>query len=177
MPLAFSACQQLSLPVAEGRDHLHAYLQDRQRVVEALLDPSQLQTLSPGRYRYLVTRVQVFQLQIQPIVELEASHREGCLELSAIDCQLEGLGLVDDFHLGLKSWLRASDQGLEGEASLSVSVSQPPLLKLIPVSILEATGRSVLAGILLGIRNRVGQQLLADFQRWRQERLSSLSSR
>jgi hypothetical protein len=48
-------------------------------------------------------------------------------------------------------------------------VSQPSLLKLIPAKVLEATGRSLLAGILLGIKGRVGQQLLSDYRLWCQE--------
>ena len=166
MPLAFSASQQLTLPIVDENDRLATYLSQEDRVVNALLDPQQLVTLGPGHYRYSVTRVQVFQLQIQPIVELRACHQDDRLELEALDCQLEGLGLVDDFQLRLHSWLQPCSIGLEGEASLSVSVSQPSLLKLIPAKVLEATGRSVLAGILLGIRNRVGQQLLADFESW-----------
>jgi hypothetical protein len=63
----------------------------------------------------------------------------------------------------------ATGDGLSGEATLAVRVSQPPLLKLIPARVLEATGQSLLAGILLGIKSRVGQQLLADFERWCQE--------
>lgn len=173
MTLAFSARQQLALPVIEHCELLADYLRDEDRVVGALLDPRQLEPLGPGHYRYTVTRVQVFQLQIQPVVELKAHCHDGRLELQALDCQLEGLGLVDDFQLGLDSWLEASTVGLEGEASLSVTVSQPSLLKLIPPRILEGTGHSVLAGILLGIRNRVGQQLLADFRRWCQERQDS----
>jgi hypothetical protein len=39
-------------------------------------------------------------------------------------------------------------------------------LKLIPKKSLEATGRSLLAGILLGIRTRVSQQLVDDFRDW-----------
>jgi hypothetical protein len=35
--------------------------------------------------------------------------------------------------------------------------------------VLEATGRSLLAGILLGIKGRVGQQLLADYEIWCRE--------
>ena len=120
--------------------------------------------------------MQVFQLQIQPIVELRAHASQGRLELQALDCKLEGLGLVDDFQLGLESWLHATSQGLEGEASLSVQVSQPPLLKLIPPRILEGTGHSILAGILLGIRNRVSQQLLGDYRRWCLERQAASSS-
>jgi hypothetical protein len=166
MPLAFSSSQQLLLPINTCVDHLPAYLREEQRVVASLLDPTQLVALGPGHYRYRVTRVQVFQLQIQPVVELRTHHQGDRLELEAVDCQLEGLGLVDDFHLGLTSWLEASDQGLEGEATLAVSVSQPPLLKLVPPRVLEATGRSVLRGILVSMRNRVRQQLLLDFQQW-----------
>jgi hypothetical protein len=166
MPLAFSSSQQLILPINACIEHLPAYLREEQRVVASLLDPAQLVSLGPGHYRYRVTRVQVFQLQIQPVVELQTHRRGDRLELEAVDCQLEGLGLVDDFQLGLRSWLEASDQGLEGEATLAVSVSQPPLLKLVPPRVLEATGRSVLRGILLGMRNRVRQQLLLDFHQW-----------
>ncbi len=176
MTLAFSARQQLTLPVRDNLEHLADYLRDEDRVVGALLDRRQLQPLGPGHYRYTVTRVKVFQLQIQPIVELQAQCHHGRLELQALDCQLEGLGLVDDFRLTLDSWLEAAADGLEGEASLSVTVSQPPLLKLIPPRILEASGHSVLAGILLGIRNRVGQQLLEDFRRWCQEQQAGSSA-
>ena len=166
MPLAFSASQQLSLPTIEPAHLLPDYIDDEARVVSALLDERQLDPLGPGHYRYTVTRVQVFQLQVQPIVELLARHQRGRLELEAVDCQLEGLGLVEDFQLQLHSWLQATDAGLEGEASLAVRVSQPSLLRLIPPRVLEATGRSVLSGILLGIRRRVSQQLAGDFQAW-----------
>jgi hypothetical protein len=166
MPLVFSASQQLTLPIATNTERLPTYLEDERRVVEALLDPRQLEPLGPGHYRYSVTRVQVFQLQIQPIVELQVRHVGPRLELSALDCQLEGLGLVEDFRLTLDSWLEPRPEGLEGEASLAVSVSRPALLKLIPPKVLEATGRTVLSGILLGIRSRVGDQLVGDFQHW-----------
>ena len=176
MPLAFSASQALQLPVQQQQTALREYLDDEQRVIGALLDPSQLSQLEGGRYRYTVTRLQVFQLQIQPVVELVARRSPGRIELEAVDCELEGLGLVDDFRLTLQSWLEADAEGLVGEATLAVSVSQPSLLRLIPASVLEATGRSLLAGILLGIKTRVGQQLVHDFEDWCGERAASLSS-
>ena len=166
MPLAFSACQKLQLPVDANANRLPAYLNHEDRVVGALLDPSQLEPLGPGHYRYTVTKLQVFQLQIQPVVEIVAVTAPQSILLQARDCELEGLGIVDDFRLTLESHLEATATGLEGEARLSVSVSQPPLLRLIPAAVLEATGRSLLAGILLSIKNRVGQQLLADFEAW-----------
>jgi len=166
MPLAFSASQQLQLSVSHQPQRLAHYLTQEDRVVKALLNPSQLEPLAPGHYRYAVTHLQVFQLQIQPVVQLRTHSSPGRIELEAIDCQLEGLGLVDDFELALHSWLEATDSGLTGEARLDVQVSQPPLLRLIPARVLEATGRSLLAGILLGIKGRVGQQLLADYESW-----------
>ena len=169
MPLAFSASQQLQLDVSHQPERLAAYLSDQDRVVKALLDPDQLEPLGPGRYRYAVTHLQVFQLQIQPVVDLRIHLAQDRLVLEATECELEGLGLVDDFQLTLGSWLAAGANGLEGEASLAVTVSQPSLLKLIPAKVLEATGRSLLAGILLGIKGRVGQQLLNDYRLWCQE--------
>ena len=66
--------------------------------------------------------------------------------------------------------MEATSNGLEGEALLGVSVSQPPLLKLVPKKILESTGHSVLNGILLGIKSRVQQQLVKDFLDWCESR-------
>lgn len=173
MPLAFRASQQLNLAVRRNAQHLEAYLQQEERVVSALLDPSQLEPIGAGHYRYTVSQLQVFQLRIQPVVDLQTKIEQGRLELRASDCRLEGLGVVDDFALTLSSWLRATTSGLEGEATLSVEVSQPPLLRLIPAAVLEATGHSLLAGILLGIKARVGAQLLNDFEQWLQQERSA----
>jgi hypothetical protein len=169
MPLAFSASQELQLSVAEQAERLPGYLNNEERVVKALLDAKQLEPLGPGRWRYSVTHLQLFQLQIHPIVELSCQLEPGSIQLQALDCQLEGLGIVDDFQLSLCSKLCAGPTGLQGDANLGVQVSQPPLLKLVPARVLEATGRSLLAGILLTIRSRVGSQLLEDFHRWCQE--------
>ena len=166
MPLAFSASQQLDLPVQSQIDQLPAYLREEDRVVKALLDPNQLERIEAGRYRYTVTTIQVFQLQVKPVVSLTVQQDGQTLIMRAVDAQLEGLGVVDDFELSLESVLEASSTGLKGLATLGVRVSQPPLLKLIPRKVLESTGESILNGILLTIKGRVGRQLVDDFQAW-----------
>ena len=166
MPLAFSASQRLDLPVDRNRRHLAAYLQQEERVIGALLDERQLSKLSPGTYRYTVTTLQVFQLQVKPVVSLQVQTDQGSIHMRALDCELEGLGIVQDFSLTLDATLICDKHGLSGDARLDVSVSQPPLLKLIPRQALEKTGASLLSGILLGIKTRVGQQLLTDFHSW-----------
>jgi len=164
--LAFNAKQKLKLSVTRNKEYLSKYLLEEERVVGAMLDSKKLEPEGNGMYKYTVTSFKVFQLDINPVVSIAVKNKDGVLNMSAIDSKLEGLGIVDDFNLILKANLEATNLGLEGEAVLGVSVSQPPLLKLVPKKILESTGHSVLNGILLGIKSRVQQQLVKDFIDW-----------
>ena len=166
MLLAFDARQKLKLSVTRNKKYLSKYLLEEERVVGAMLDPNKLEPEGEGRYKYTVTSFRVFQLDVNPVVSIAVENDEGVLKMSALDSKLDGLGIVEDFNLILKANLEATGFGLEGEALLGVSVSQPPLLKLLPKKILESTGHSVLNGILLGIKSRVQQQLIKDFVNW-----------
>ena len=156
---------RLRNPVNDARA-IGSTLQQLGFEVKTLLDADQLALIEPGHYRYTVTTIQVFQLQVKPVVSLNVKLEGQTLIMRAVDAQLEGLGLVDDFELTLESVLEASDTGLKGLATLGVQVSQPPLLRLIPRKVLESTGESILNGILLTIKGRVGRQLVSDFQQW-----------
>ena len=166
MLLSFNAKQKLKLSVTRNKEYLSKYLLEEERVVGAMLDSKKLQLEGVGRYKYTVTSFKVFQLDINPVVSISVDNRDGILRMSALDSKLDGLGMIDDFNLILKANLEATDIGLEGEALLGVSVSQPPILKLVPKKILESTGHSVLNGILLGIKSRVQKQLVKDFLDW-----------
>ena len=166
MLLAFDAKQKLKLSVTRNKEYLSKYLLEEERVVGAMLDPNKLESEGEGMYKYTVTSFKVFQLDVNPVVSIVVENNEGVLKMSALDSKLDGLGIVEDFNLILKANLEATNFGLEGEALLGVSVSQPPLLKLLPKKILESTGHSVLNGILLGIKSRVQQQLIKDFLNW-----------
>ena len=166
MLLAFDAKQKLKLSVKRNKEYLSNYLLEEERVVGAMLDSRKLVPEGEGKYKYTVTSFKVFQLDINPVVSIAVENKDGVLNMSALDSTLDGLGIVDDFNLILKANLEATNIGLEGEALLGVSVSQPPLLKLVPKKILESTGHSVLNGILLGIKSRVQQQLVNDFLDW-----------
>ena len=166
MLLAFDARQKLKLSVTRNKEYLSSYLLEEERVVGAMLDSRKLVPEGNGKYKYTVTSFKVFQLDINPVVLIAVENDNGILKMSALESSLDGLGIVDDFNLILKANLEATNIGLEGDALLGVSVSQPPLLKLVPKKILESTGRSVLNGILLGIKSRVQQQLVNDFSEW-----------
>ena len=166
MLLSFDAKQKLKLSVTTNKEYLSDYLLQEERVVGAMLDSNKLIPEGEGKYKYNVTSFRVFQLDVNPVVSIAVENNNGALIMSAIDSKLDGLGIVEDFKLILKANLQATEIGLEGEALLGVTVSQPPLLKLIPKKILESTGHSVLNGILLGIKARVQQQLVKDFRTW-----------
>ena len=166
MLLSFDAKQKLKLSVTTNKERLSKYLLQEERVVGAMLDSNKLIPEGQGKYKYNVTSFRVFQLDVNPVVSIAVENKNGVLLMSALDSKLDGLGIVDDFNLLLKANLKATDIGLEGEALLGVTVSQPPLLRLIPKKILESTGHSVLNGILLGIKTRVQQQLIKDFTNW-----------
>lgn len=166
MPLAFNARQKIDLFVQDSAERLPNYLLQQERVVGAMLDSRKLTPLGPGSFKYEVTSFQVFQLQINPVVSIGVENIDNKIRMYVTDSHLDGLGLVDDFELTLNAILEAKPEGLEGEALLGVTVSQPPLLRLIPPKILESTGQSILNGILLGIKARVGKQLVLDFQNW-----------
>ena len=166
MLLSFDAKQKLKLSVTTNKEYLSDYLLQEERVVGAMLDSNKLIPEGEGKYKYNVTSFRVFQLDVNPVVSIAVENNNGALIMSAIDSKLDGLGIVEDFKLILKANLQATEIGLEGEALLGVTVSQPPLLKLIPKKILESTGHSVLNGILLGIKARVQQQLVNDFRAW-----------
>ena len=166
MLLSFDAKQKLKLSVTTNKERLSTYLLQEERVVGAMLDSNKLIPEGQGKYKYNVTSFRVFQLDVNPVVSIAVENKNGVLVMSALDSKLDGLGIVDDFNLLLKANLQATNIGLEGEALLGVTVSQPSLLKLIPKKILESTGHSVLNGILLGIKTRVQQQLIKDFTSW-----------
>ena len=166
MLLSFDAKQKLKLSVTRNKEYLSKYLLEEERVVGAMLDSKKLVSEGSGRYKYTVTSFNVFQLDIKPVVSIAVENKNGILRMSAIESKLDGLGIIDDFNLILKANLESTDIGLEGDALLGVSVSQPPLLKLVPKKILESTGHSVLNGILLGIKSRVQKQLVKDFLDW-----------
>ena len=166
MLLSFDAKQKLKLSVTRNKEYLSQYLLEEERVVGAMLDSKKLVPVGEGRYKYTVTSFKVFQLDINPVVSIGVDNKDGILRMTALESTLDGLGMIDDFNLILKANLEATNIGLEGEALLGVSVSQPPLLRLVPKKILESTGHSVLNGILLGIKSRVQQQLVKDFLDW-----------
>ena len=126
MPLAFNASQHLDLPVQRHAERLPAYLQ---RTIGCWQHcwTSKLTRLGPGRIslsRHQPSGVSAAGETDRVIADRTRTTRSTML-MRAVDCELEGLGVVDDFQLTLEAILNATIVASWAMPSLAVRVSQP----------------------------------------------------
>ncbi len=172
MYLKFTASQSVSLTVDTPPSQLQHYLRQPRRLVYALTDPTRVEYLGGDRFRLKMRPLNFLMVSLQPTVDLAVqASSEGCLHLRSLGCEIRGVDYINRrFHLDLKGYLRPqpTPTGTEliGVADLEVGVDIPPPLDLTPRPILEATGNSLLKSVLLTIKQRLMQHLVADYQRW-----------
>ncbi|WP_448514878.1 DUF1997 domain-containing protein [Parathermosynechococcus lividus] len=172
MYLKFRASQSVSLSVDTPTGQLQHYLRQPQRLVYALTDPTRVEFLGGDRFRLKMRPLNFLMVSLQPTVDLAVqATSEGCLQLRSLGCDIRGVDYINRrFHLELKGYLRpqatATGTDLIGVADLEVGVDIPSPLDFTPRPILEATGNSLLKSVLLTIKQRLMQHLVADYQRW-----------
>ncbi len=174
MMLHFTAEQSLKLTVPAQPLSIQAYLRKPQRLVHALADPRQVESLGDDVFRLKMRSLQFLTLKIQPTVDLKFWVEEnGQVKLTSTQCCIEGNDYIDQrFSLKLHGILvpQPHDPGqrnrLTGKAHLTVKVEPPPALWLTPRALLEATGNGLLRGVLGTIKQRLLRQLAQDYQQW-----------
>ncbi|MFN3678105.1 DUF1997 domain-containing protein [Thermosynechococcus sp.] len=172
MYLEFKASQSVRLSVETPTASLQHYLRQPQRLVYALTDPSRVEFLGSDRFRLKMRPLNFLMVSLQPTVDLAVhANSDGSLQLRSLGCEIRGVDYINRrFHLALEGYLSpqatANGTDLIGLADLQVGVDIPPPLDLTPRPILEATGNGLLKSVLLTIKQRLSQQLVADYQRW-----------
>ncbi|AXY67511.1 DUF1997 domain-containing protein [Thermosynechococcus sichuanensis E542] len=172
MYLEFKASQSVRLSVETPTASLQHYLRQPQRLVYALTDPTRVEFLGSDRFRLKMRPLNFLMVSLQPTVDLAVhANSDGSLQLRSLGCEIRGVDYINRrFHLALEGYLSpqatANGTDLIGLADLQVGVDIPPPLDLTPRPILEATGNGLLKSVLLTIKQRLSQQLVADYQRW-----------
>lgn len=173
MNIDFIAKDSINLSIEEEKIPLSHYLQHPQRVIQAIANTSPLESLSETHFRLKISPLNFLDLyQFQPIVLIKAwSSPHGHFYIHSEDCHLQGLELFQDrFTFTLKGLLESSlnpeKTALKGQVKLSISIDLPPPLLLTPYPLLQQAGNTLLASILAGIKNRLGQYLLTDYYHW-----------
>ncbi len=187
--LRFSASQSVTIAVPVQPIPIAAYLSEVERLVYALVDPTQVEVLSPNLFRVKVKGIRFVGVSLQPVCDLEVWLEEGVVRLSSNKCYLEGYESFNQkFSLNMQGYLvvqpisedasgkvgsgkddsgrRGSGQRLRGQANLGVGVDLPQAMRLTPKPLLERTGNGLLNGILITLKQRMMRQLISNYCAW-----------
>jgi len=168
----FFASQSVELPVPDQSIPIQHYMRQPQRLIKALVDPNRTEQLTADSFRLKMQPVSFIMLNVQPIVDMRVwAEADGAIHLKSIGCEIRGVEYVNQrFSLNLNGRLAPQQINeatyLVGKANLEVQVDIPPLLWFTPKSLLENTGNALLRSVLLTIRHRLMNQLLADYRGW-----------
>ena len=172
MHTRFIASQSVQIAVPKQPIPIQHYLRQPQRLVGALVDPSQIEQLGEELFRLKMRPLRFLTLTIQPTVDMRVwPEPGGTVRLKSTGCEIRGIEYINQrFALNLAGQLYPVQidnlTHLKGRADLEVQVELPPPLWLTPAPILEATGNGLLKSVLLTIKQRLMHQLLSDYQRW-----------
>ena len=172
MHTRFAASQSVEIAVPEQPVPIQHYLRQPQRLVKALVDPSRIEQLDEEVFRLKIRPLSFMTLSIQPTADLKVwAESNGTVHLRSLACEILGVDYINQrFALNLEGHLSPCDLNgvtiLKGKADLEVQVELPLPFSLTPKPIVEATGNALLKSVLLTIKQRLMQQLLADYGNW-----------
>ena len=172
MHTRFAASQSVEIAVPEQPVPIQHYLRQPQRLVKALVDPSRIEQLDEEVFRLKIRPLSFMTLSIQPTADLKVwAESNATVHLRSLACEILGVDYINQrFALNLEGHLSPCDLNgatiLKGKADLEVQVELPLPFSLTPKPIVEATGNGLLKSVLLTIKQRLLQQLLADYNNW-----------
>lgn len=172
MSTRFTASQSVDIPVVEKQVPIQHYLRQPKRLVNTLVDKTRLEQLDKDCFRLKMRPLHFMMLTIQPTVDMRLwSSANGIIYLRSQGCEIRGIEYINQrFSLNLIGILEPKQikgvTHLKGKADLEVKVELPPPLWLTPLPVLEATGNGLLKSVLVTIKQRLTNQLLADYHRW-----------
>lgn len=172
MNVCFSAVQSVEMAVPEQPIPIQHYLRQPQRLIQALIDPAQVESLGEDCFRFKMRPLHFMALSLQPTVDLRIwAESDGTIHLRSIACEIRGIEYINQrFNLNLVGRLAPVQQAtktyLKGRADLQVEVDLPPPLSLTPRPLVETTGNGLLRSVLLTVKQRLVHQLLSDYCLW-----------
>jgi len=172
MNVCFSALQTVEILVPAQPIPIQHYLRQPQRLIQALIDPSQVDRLGQDRFRFKMRPLQFLALSLQPTVDLHIwAESDGTIRLQSIGCDIRGVEYINQrFNLNLTGQLAPiqieTKTYLKGVANLQVQVELPPPISFTPRVLIETTGNGLLRSVLLTIKQRLVHQLLSDYCNW-----------
>ncbi|MEM9117779.1 MAG: DUF1997 domain-containing protein [Cyanobacteria bacterium P01_F01_bin.56] len=181
--LRLAAQQTANMQIARHSIPLSHYLRQPRRLVHALMNPAQVEELTPDTFRFHLRGFQFLMLNIRPVVDLQVDvSQDRLVKVQSLNCEIKGHPFTaHQFSLDLSGYLCLHEQAtyttLAGNVNLAIAVGLPPILAMTPHSILETTGNQILRGVLNTIKYRLMHQLAADYERWSRQQVMMASPR
>jgi Protein of unknown function (DUF1997) len=173
MPIVkFTADRSVDIAVPPRSVPIQHYLRQPHRVISALVDSSRVRQTSDDEFCLMMRPLSFFGFNLQPTVYLRVwAEADSTVRVVSTHCEIRGIDYIDRrFSLELIGKLSPHERNgttyLQGRADLEVQVDLPPPLNFTPLAIVESAGNSLLKGILNTFKQRLGQQLIADYLNW-----------
>ncbi len=170
--VTFTAERSVDIAVPQQPIPIRHYLRQPHRLVRSLVDPDRIKQVSDDEFCLTMRTIGFLGFDIQPTVYLRVwTEVDGTVSVVSTNCEIRGIDYIDRrFRLQLIGKLSpAEKQGqtyLCGSAELAVQVDVPPPLNFMPTLMIESAGNSLLKGILNSFKQRLMNQLLADYGVW-----------
>jgi Protein of unknown function (DUF1997) len=180
MVAEFHASESVSILVPTHSVPIAHYLRQPQRLVNAITAKSRVEALedwpTQEGHRFFRMKMQplnFLHLKIQPTVDMDVwADAYGSVYLRSIRTQIRGTDGIDRrFTLKLAGKItpqvdRRGRIHLVGRVDLKVSVEMPPIFLLTPPIVIEVTGNGLLKSVLVAMKQRLMQRLVADYVVW-----------
>ena len=149
------------------QDRLELFLQKPKRVMAALLSRERMTPLGQGRFLYRSRPFRVLQFEIRPVVVFRTAWQHGCLRIDFEDCQLKGLGAVQEaVRFDCRAVLTARDQRLDAEATAALAIAERHPLQRLPHSVMESLASKALGLVVGRLERRCQGGLRRAAERW-----------
>jgi Protein of unknown function (DUF1997) len=172
--VTFTADRSVEIAVPKQPIPIQHYLRQPHRLVRSLVDSNRIEQVGDDEFCLTMRTLSFFGFELQPTVYLRVwTEVDGTVRIVSTNCEIRGIDYIDRrFSLELIGELvpheRQGRTYLTGMADLEVRVELPPPVSYMPRSIVESAGNSLLKGILNTFKQRLLNQLLADYVTWAQ---------
>ena len=172
MVTTFLASQSVHITVEQQSIPIQHYLRQPHRLISALTDANRIEELGKNTFRLKMRPLHFMSATIQPTVDMRVwSESDGTVKLESTNCEIRGFEYINQrFSLCLVGYLtpitKDNTTNLRGKADLEVRVDLPLPFSLTPKPIIEKTGNSLLKSVLMTIKQRLVNQLIADYKIW-----------
>ena len=173
--------QTVELRVPPQRFPIEDYLRTPDRFVQTLAPADRLQRIDTERYRLEIPAFSMLTLTICPVVDLAVWVDDAQkVQIESVAFEMRGMeGIKDRFDFKLIGELYPvhTPQAvlMRGSALLRIDLDLPIPFSMMPKSVVEGAGNTLLKASLGAVKGQMLKELVRDYQAWASERSGEIT--